>query len=110
HYLPALKAAASLLGKLGRWRELADLFLASVDVAPNRRQKLYLLDKVAEVAEVELQNFEVAIGAWQEILLLDADHPRAFAALGRLYARTHQFEALIKLNTREMELVEDDEE
>ncbi|TDP71937.1 tetratricopeptide repeat protein [Bradymonas sediminis] len=110
HYLPALKAAAGLLGELGRWRELADLFLASVEVAPNRRQKMYLLDKVAEVAENELQNYDVAIGAWQEILILDDQHPRAFAALGRLYARTGQFAELIELNMRELELVEDDEE
>lgn len=110
HYLPALKASASLLGQLGRWRELADLFLASVQVAPNRRQKLYLLDKVAEVAETHLKNYDVALGAWQEILLLDADHPRAFAALGRLYAKTERFEELIALNLREIQLVEDDEE
>jgi tetratricopeptide (TPR) repeat protein len=110
HYLPALKAAAGLLGELGRWSELADLFLASVEVAPNRRQKLYLLDKVAEVAENELQNYEVAIGAWQEILLLDDQHPRAFAALGRLYAKTGQWNRLIELNMREIELVEDLEE
>lgn len=110
HYLPALKAAAGLLGKLGKWRELADLFLASVEAAPNRRQKMYLLDKVAEVAETELQNYPVAIGAWQEILLLDDQHPRAFAALGRLYARTEQYAELIALNMRELALVDDDEE
>lgn len=110
HYLPALKAAAGLLGELGRWRELADLFLASVEVAPNRRQKLYLLDKVAEVAETELKNYPVAIGAWQEILLLDDEHPRAFAALGRLYAQTEQYQELIALNMRELDLVGDAEE
>ncbi|MFP4599531.1 MAG: hypothetical protein ACLFVJ_14830 [Persicimonas sp.] len=110
HYLPALKAAAGLLGELGRWHELADLFLASVESAPNRRQKMYLLDKVAEVAENQLENFDVAIGAWQEILLLDDQHPRAFAALGRLYAQTDRWSDLIALNLREIELVEDAEE
>lgn len=110
HYLPALKAAAGLLGELGRFEELADLFLASVEAAPNRRQKMYLLDKVAEVAENELENYEVAIGAWQEILRLDDQHPRAFAALGRLYARTEKWHELIALNLREMELVGDAEE
>jgi tetratricopeptide (TPR) repeat protein len=110
HYLPALKAAAGLLGELERWSELADLFLASVDSAPNRRQKLYLLDKVAEVAENELENYDVAIGAWQEILLLDDEHPRAFAALGRLYAQGDRWNQLIELNLREIELVADAEE
>jgi tetratricopeptide (TPR) repeat protein len=110
HYLPALKASAAIMGELGRWDDLADLFLASVDTAPTRRQKLYLLDKVAEVSEEKLQNYDVAIGAWQEILRLDPDHPRAYASLGRLYAHSHRWHDLIELNLAEIELVEDAEE
>jgi tetratricopeptide (TPR) repeat protein len=110
HYLPALKASAAILGELGRWDDLADLFLASVDTAPTARQKLYLLDKVAEVAEEKLQNLDVAIGAWQEILNLEPEHPRAYASLGRLYAQAHRWHDLVELNLAEIELVEDDEE
>src|SRR5699024_6135311 len=42
--------------------------------------------------------------------LLDDQHPRAFAALGRLYARTEQYQKLIELNLREIELINDEEE
>ncbi len=110
HYLPALKSSARILGGLGRWTQLADLFLRMVDSAPNRRQKLYLLDKVAEVAEEELQNYEVAIGAWRETLEIDPDNPRAYTALGRLYAHTHRWEELIELNDEELQLIDDPEE
>ncbi|TXD31890.1 tetratricopeptide repeat protein [Lujinxingia vulgaris] len=110
NYLPALKSAARILSRLERWTQLADLFLGLVEVAPSRRQKLYLLDKVAEVAEQQLKNYEVAIGAWLEILALDESNPRCFAALGRLYARTHRWEELIALNEREIALIDDPEE
>lgn len=110
NYLPALKSSARILERLGRWTRLADLFLRMVDSAPSRRQKLYLLDKVAEVAEVRLQNFDVAIGAWKEILELEAENPRAFTALGRLYAKTKRWDDLIALNEVETELIADPEE
>ena len=110
NYLPALKSSARILEKLCRWTQLADLFLRMVESAPSRRQKFYLLDKVAEVAEEKLENYEVAIGAWKEILQLDPQNPRAYTALGRLYARTHRWEDLIELNEAEMELIDDPEE
>ena len=110
NYLPALKSSARILGRLGRWTRLADLFLRMVDSAPSRRQKSYLLDKVAEVAEDQLENYEVAIGAWKEILDLTPGSPRAYTALGRLYAKTHRWQDLIDLNTAEIELIDDPEE
>ncbi|MFU8804545.1 MAG: tetratricopeptide repeat protein, partial [Bradymonadaceae bacterium] len=110
NYLPALKASARLLGRLERWTQLADIFLGLVETVPSRRQKLYLLDKVAEVAEVRLENYDVAIGAWIEILALDPTHPRGYSALGRLYARTGRWEDLIAINIAEIDLIEDDEE
>ncbi len=110
HYLPALKSSARILGQLDRWTQLADLFLRMVDSAPTRRQKLYLLDKVAEVAEERLSNYEVAIGAWRETLEIDPENPRAYSALGRLYAHTHRWEELIELNESELGLIDDPEE
>ncbi len=110
NYLPALKASARILGRLERWTRLADLFLQMVETAPSRRQKLYLLDKVAEVAEQRLENYEVAIGAWREILSLDPENPRVYSALGRLYSRTGRWEDLLALNEEETALIDDPEE
>lgn len=110
NYLPALRSAARLLSVMERWNELADLFLAQVESTPSRRQKLYLLDKVAEVAETRLNNIDVAIGAWLEILEIEPNNPRVFTALGRLYARSQQWEELLDLNIRECVLIDDPEE
>ncbi len=110
NYLPALKATARLLESLERWEAFVDLFLSAVDDAPSRRQKLYLLDRAAEVAEHRLDRPDVAIGAWEEILALDEDHPRVFSALGRLYAETGRWENLVELNLRQIDRLEDDHE
>ena len=110
HYLPALKAAARQMERAGQWAELADLFLARVATARSARQRLYMLDKVAEIAEQHLQADDVAIEAWREILLLSPEHPRAYAALGRLLSRGGRHKELVELNLREMERMDDPEE
>jgi len=110
NYLPALKAAARLLTELEEWAELADLFLSTVEEAPTRRRKLYLLDRAAEVAERRLDRPEIAIGAWEEILEIADEYPRAYSALGRLYAETRRWEDLVDLKLREVDEVDDDEE
>ncbi len=108
-YLPALKGAARILAETEQWKELADLFLEAAGTASSNRQKLYLLDRVAEVAELKLDRFDVAIGAWEEILHMDPMHPRAFSSLGRLYAKTARWADLVALNERELEFVDDEE-
>lgn len=108
-YLPALKGAARILAENEQWKELADLFLEAAPNASSSRQKLYLLDRVAEVAELKLDRYDIAIGAWEEILHMDPLHPRAFSSLGRLYARTQRWTELVDLNEREVELVDDEE-
>lgn len=108
--LPALKACARLLEKHQQWHQLADLFLCSVPQAKSQRQKLYLLDKVAEIAELHLKHDDVAIGAWEEILAMMPQHPSIYASLGRLYARNAMWAELVELNVQEMAYMEDEEE
>src|SRR5690606_17357258 len=81
NYLPALKGAARILASSEQWGRLAELFLEAVGHVSSSRQKLYLLDRVAEVAELKLERYDVAIGAWEEILHMDPLHPRAFSSL-----------------------------
>ena len=110
NFLPALKACARLLEQTGQWAMLAGIFLERVPGATSTRQRLYLLDKVAHIAEDHLGDLEIAIGAWQEILAFAPDHPNAYSALGRLYSRTGAWHDLIALNRLETTLLEDAEE
>ena len=108
--IPSIKACARLLERAQRWADLADLFLASVPQARTTRQRLYLLEKVAQVAEKNLGHNEVAIGAWEEIMTLEGAHMGVFSSLGRLYARTESWAKLVDLNEREMVCMDDKEE
>jgi tetratricopeptide (TPR) repeat protein len=109
-YLPALKGAARVMEGVGRWAELADLFLATIPHTASTRQRLYMLDKVAEIAEHRLRNDQVACGAWEEILSLCPTHPTAYASLARLYVRLTRWEQLLALTEDELEQVEDADE
>lgn len=110
HFLPALKATARLMEQTEQWIALADLFLSRVSTTTSTRQRLYMLDKVAEIAEHHIEDDNVAIGAWREILLLSPEHPNAYASLGRLLARAHRWRELVELNEQEMGRIEDTEE
>lgn len=108
--IPSIKACARLLERAQRWADLADMFLASVPKARTTRQRLYLLEKVAQVAEKHLGHSEVAIGAWEEIMTLEGAHLGVFSSLGRLYSRTQSWGKLVELNEREMICMDDKEE
>lgn len=110
YYLPALKATARLLKESSSWGRLVKLFRSAVSEAPNSRQKMYLLLKVAHLSEHKLDDIQGAIQAWEHILTLDSTHPQAYAALGRLYSETAAWASLIDLNEREAESVESSRE
>jgi tetratricopeptide (TPR) repeat protein len=109
-YLPALKGACRVMESVGRWAELAELLLSTIPHTASTRQRLYMLDKVAEIAEHRLRNDEVACGAWEEILRLCPTHPTAYASLARLYVRLSRWDDLLVLTEQELEQVEDADE
>lgn len=109
-YLPALKGAARLCETTGQWARIAGLFLEAVPHTNSSRQKIYLLEKVASLAEHHLNNDSAAIDAWEEILSFMPGHPNAYAILGRLYAKNKRWHDLVHLNATESDLVDDGEE
>ncbi len=110
NYLPALKGASRICESTGQWARIAGLFLEAVPHTKSERQRIYLLDKVANLAEHHLSNDSAAIDAWEEILSLMPEHPNAHASLGRLYFRNQRWHDLIDLNLSELNLIDDKEE
>ena len=110
HYVPAIKACARLLDGLGRYEELVDLFLHRIPDARSLRQQLYMLGRVAELAEERLGRDSLATWAWERLLALQPTHPGVFPALGRLYSRAGRWDDLVGLNEQELESIDDAEE
>lgn len=99
-----------LAGELSAWRELAALYereLARL-ADPVRQAELGL--RVARVFEEELSEPERAIAHFAEVARVEPENRQAVLALDRLYVATQQYQPLVAVLRREIELAETDDE
>jgi tetratricopeptide (TPR) repeat protein len=111
-YVPAAKMAASLCTKLGRFEELVAIWEGELKhtfqaEGGDKDQALYLLEKVAAVAEDQLGSPERAIDAYVRMLKLAPGHLPALRSLGRLYGQLERWEDLLRVNLEEAQSVSD---
>jgi len=106
-YVPASKLAAALYTKLERHAELVEVWEAELKNNVDKDQSLFLLEKIAGVAEEHLQDRNRAIDAYQQMLKLQGGYLPALRSLGRLYAQLERWEDLIKVNLEEAQTVSD---
>jgi golgin subfamily B member 1 len=79
------------------WNRLLPAIQAFRSAITDPKRELALSFKMAEVAEVQLQNPAKAIDVWKSILRSDASNAPARAALAELYERTEKWTALIEI-------------
>ncbi len=100
-----------LAQETGAWNELVDAYEASYgkfgDSPQERRESLPLLGVVARVLEQELGEIDRALATNRTILELDDDNEAALAALERLYLGKEQFEDLLAVYEKKLELTPD---
>lgn len=107
-YLPAVKALSELFAFLGRiedWIAMNELQLSGTPNL-NREQVVYLLEKNASLWE-HLNQPDKAADCHRRVLARQPEHLSSIQALGRLYARTGQWERLIEINQLESDLIND---
>jgi len=83
------------------WSALADAIAAFVPIAP-RGDRLPLLLELADIRDVRQGDVDGAIGAYKQVLALDAQQPVAQERLSYLYERAGQSAAAIDLLTRQL--------
>ncbi|HSK02881.1 MAG TPA: tetratricopeptide repeat protein, partial [Kofleriaceae bacterium] len=81
---PALGALELVLGRAGRWPELAVVLRRQADAAEDDAATAAHLHKLGELAEATLGDARAAIAAYREVLGIDAAHAGARAALERM--------------------------
>lgn len=106
-YVPAAKMAAALFTRLGRWAELVDLWEGEFAQNVDKEQGLYLLEKIAAVAEEQLKQTDKAMNAYQRMLAIAPGYLPALRSLSRLYAENDRWEDLLKVNAEEAQCVAD---
>lgn len=102
YYQPAAHRLGELLGKQQRFDELHELLLFSAESETDVRERLYHLERAADVAETRLSKPEVAVECWRSVHEIDPLHPGCLAALGRLLRQLNRWEDLVNLNRDEI--------
>lgn len=104
-YLPALRALGRLLAKRQDWSSLAELYEGEINVTEDDHHRALLLAKLAELYDERLGNYEEAARCHRRILEIDAENVNSVRALARLAYRRGDWNELVTMNLREIELV-----
>ena len=99
-----------LAGETGGWTELVDAYTASYDKFGDKQDALPLMSVVARVQEQELQESDAALETNRAIIEADDSNDDALAALVRLYRGKGQFEDLLDIYRRKLDLTMDGDE
>ncbi len=93
-----------------RWDELQVLYRNRIAETVDAEQKLELLLQVCFLFEEILENSELAIRSYQEVLELAPEHAGSRRALDRLYRRTERWRDLVALLRQELDRADSDHE
>ena len=93
----AYQALRELFTNRERWEELKKLYRNRIEASIDPQQKLELLLQVCFLFEEILDDVEMAIRSYREVLELDPHHSTSRRALERLYTRAERFGDLVTL-------------
>ncbi len=103
----AARALDILYHKYGTWHGLRMLYERELGRVDTEQEALDLCMRIADLAENRLQQPEVAIHYYQEVLRLDPDYLPAIKALKRIHQARDDAEAMIRLLDREGQVTRD---
>ncbi|MCD6497835.1 MAG: tetratricopeptide repeat protein [Deltaproteobacteria bacterium] len=96
-------------GTIGDYKSLLSLLRHAQQAVESNEEKLALAVEMAELAEINMEEYERAIDMWKGVLRLAPDHQGAATALRRLYRRTEKWNALLEVIKDEVAALSDDD-
>ncbi|RME22440.1 MAG: hypothetical protein D6806_12980 [Deltaproteobacteria bacterium] len=105
--LEANKALERIYTRLDRWSELLEIFERQIELVEQVQEKVRLYQKMGGIWEERFSNLEKAAACHVAVLELESTNLPSIKALERLYKRLGEFEKLIELYYRHLELTED---
>jgi cellulose synthase operon protein C len=108
-HLPTVRNLARLYHRLERWPELIRILEQEADLVEDQRQVIALLHRVAELHEERLDDRDAAMAAHRKVLNLQPNYLPALKALGKLCDQTGQWQELIDMFRRELEVTRSQE-
>jgi tetratricopeptide (TPR) repeat protein len=108
--LDALKGLERICARQSDHAGLHKVLEQELEIAVTPRQRVLLLERLAEIDEEEFRDDARAISRYLEIRRIDAAHKSALIVLTRLYRRGGAFEDLVRILEERAGLTEDAEE
>ena len=96
----ALRALVALNESLERWGEYVVAVGRLAEVSPDYKERMTLLEAVAECHEVKLNDGDAAVAAWYDLFASDEMHRGALSNLERLHQVRQEWPELIKILDR----------
>ncbi|MCU0662155.1 MAG: protein kinase [Myxococcota bacterium] len=105
--LGALKGLERLYSIEGDNAAMRDNLELQLELVPTPKQKVSILERLAEIYEEEFKDLPRAIDALRAVLELDGEHRGAMVTLTRLYKKTERFEDLASVLERRANVTDD---
>lgn len=99
----ALRGLERLHQKAGRFKELLENLHRQIELSATPRQKVSLLERIAELYEREFLDPVKAAEALERVLEIDPTNESAFTDLNRHYRKSSRWEELVKSYQRKLE-------
>ncbi len=99
----ALKGASRMAQTVGNWTELLQLYAAAEGCTQDVREHAYLLERIAQIADIYMNDADTACTALEALRDLAPSHASTLPALARLYVKLQKWDALIQLTDEELE-------
>ncbi|MCL2326365.1 MAG: hypothetical protein FWC40_07735, partial [Proteobacteria bacterium] len=103
--IAALKGASRMAQGIGNWTELLKLYAAAEGCTQDTQEHIYLLERIAHIADVYLNDADTACTALEALRSIEPRHAGAVPALSRLYVKLKKWDSLIALTDEEVDWV-----
>ncbi|MCH2108989.1 MAG: tetratricopeptide repeat protein [Polyangiaceae bacterium] len=109
-YLPALDSLERIYEERGQIQELVDILSRKTDSLESPQEALRQKLRLGELFETKLEDFDGATRAYQEALEADENSLLALRGLERMLTAAADWQALVKVLERQLELVDTEKE
>ncbi len=109
-HLDSIKGLERIYARDGDFSLLRDNLQIQLEIAVTPKQRMLLLERLAEISEEEFKDLDKAIEHYKEILAIDKENRAAMIALTRHYRKTERHEDLVDILQVRADMSADEEE
>ncbi|HRU50858.1 MAG TPA: tetratricopeptide repeat protein [Planctomycetota bacterium] len=109
-HLPSWQALHRQYLIVSDYKTLSEVITKEIELSTNNDEIIRLLNELAEICELQLNQPEVAIASLEQIIEIEPKNENAFQKLETLYTRAQDHDALLKIWERHANIAEPEEQ